>query len=179
MALKELPHNLEAEESVLGACFLSTNALNVAIENLNENSFYDQKNALIFKALKNLCEQKVPIDLTTVTTELTKLNHLSEIGGVNYLTEIIKFVPTAANVEFYIQEVNNAAILRNLIETATDIATLGYNSEESVNDILDKAEQRLLTISKTRKKSYGQSFLRQSGGFEGEYSVLCRPRQSG
>ena len=153
MALKELPHNLEAEESVLGACFLSTNALNVAIENLNENSFYDQKNALIFKALKNLCEQKVPIDLTTVTTELTKLNHLSEIGGVNYLTEIIKFVPTAANVEFYIQEVNNAAILRNLIERDTDIATLGYNSEESVNDILDKAEQRILTISKTRKSS--------------------------
>lgn len=151
MALRELPHNLEAEESVLGACFLSTNALNIAIENLAEVSFFDKRNATIFKALKSLCEQKIPIDLTTVTTELSKNNTLNEIGGVNYLTEIIQFVPTAANIEFYVKEVENAAILRNLIETATDIATLGYNSEESLSDVLDKAEQRILGISKTRK----------------------------
>lgn len=153
MALKELPHNLEAEESVLGACFLSNNALNIAVENLSETAFYDNKNAKIFKALKNLYEQKIPIDLTTITTELTKTNSLNEAGGVNYLTEVIKFVPTAANVEFYIKEVENTAILRNLIETATDIATLGYSNEEDVNDILDKAEQRILNISKTRKSS--------------------------
>ncbi len=153
MALKELPHNLEAEESVLGACFLSTNALNIAVENLNETSFYDNKNAKIFKALKNLYEQKIPIDLTTITTELSKMETLNEAGGVNYLTEVIKFVPTAANVAFYVKEVENTAILRNLIETATDIATLGYNGEEAVNDILDKAEQKILSISKTRKSS--------------------------
>ena len=153
MALRELPHNIEAEESVLGACFLSTNALNIAIENLSDNSFFDKRHSLIFSALRRLCDQKIPIDLTTITTELTKENVLQEAGGVNYLSEIIQFVPTAANVEYYVQEVENTAILRNLIETATDIATSGYTNEESVNDILDKAEQRILNISKNRKSS--------------------------
>ena len=133
MALKQLPNNLEAEESVLGACFLSTNALNLAVENLEETNFFDQRHAKIFRALKNLYEDKSPIDLTIVTTELTKMNVLAEIGGVNYLTEIVKFVPTAANVEYYIKEVQNTALLRNLIETATEIATMGYQTEESIN----------------------------------------------
>ncbi len=153
MALKQLPNNLEAEESVLGACFLSTNALNLAVENLEETNFFDQRHAKIFRALKNLYEDKSPIDLTIVTTELTKMNVLAEIGGVNYLTEIVKFVPTAANVEYYIKEVQNTALLRNLIETATEIATMGYQTEESINEVLDLAEKKILGIAKNRKTS--------------------------
>ena len=153
MALKQLPNNLEAEESVLGACFLSTNALNIAVENLDAQDFFDQRHAQIFQALKNLCEQKVPVDLTTITSELTKQNVLSSVGGVEYLSEIIQFVPTAANIEYYVKEVNETALLRRLIETATEIANLGYNNEESVYDTLDKAEQRILTIAKSRKSS--------------------------
>lgn len=153
MALKQLPNNLEAEESVLGACFLSTNALNIAVENLDAQDFFDQRHAQIFQALKNLCEQKVPVDLTTITSELTKQNVLSSVGGVEYLSEIIQFVPTAANIEYYVKEVNETALLRRLIETATEIANIGYNNEESVYDTLDKAEQRILTIAKSRKSS--------------------------
>ncbi len=153
MALKQLPNNLEAEESVLGACFLSTNALNIAVENLDAQDFFDQRHAQIFQALKNLCEQKVPVDLTTITSELTKQNVLSSVGGVEYLSEIIQFVPTAANIEYYVKEVNETALLRRLIETATEIANIGYNNEESVYDALDKAEQRILTIAKSRKSS--------------------------
>ena len=153
MALKQLPQNLEAEKSVLGSCFLSNNALLMAIENLDETDFYDSRNVKIFKALKTLNEEKTPVDLTTLTTTLTKQNTLNEIGGVTYLTEITTFVPTATNIEYYIKEVENTSLLRRLIETAESIATSGYNNEESINDILDSAERKILTIAKNRKGS--------------------------
>ena len=125
MALKTLPNNLEAEESVLGACFLSKYALQKACENLTEESFYSDKNAKIFATLSSLMEQKIPIDLTTVTTDLKNKKVLSEIGGVEYLTEVLNFVPTATNIDYYIKTVQDNAILRNLIETATQIASDG------------------------------------------------------
>ncbi len=153
MALKQLPQNIEAEKSVLGSCFLSKSALLLTVENLDEQDFYDTRHQKIFKALKALNEEKIPVDLTTLTTMLTKLNFLNDSGGVIYLTEITTFVPTATNVEYYIKEVLNASLLRNLIETAESIASSGYNSEESINDILDQAERKILTIAKNRKTS--------------------------
>ncbi len=153
MPLKNLPNNLEAEQSVLGACFLSKYALQKASENLNEDSFYNEKNGKIFSAMKTLMEEKTPIDLTTVTSYLKNKNELNEVGGVEYLTEILNFVPTASNIEYYIKSVEESAILRNLIETATEIASEGYNSDESVNEILDKSEKKILNIVKNRKSS--------------------------
>ena len=100
-----------------------------------------------------LLEEHTPVDLTTVTTSLKEKNILKEIGGVEYLTEIVNFVPTAANIDYYIKKVEESAILRNLIETATDIATTGYNTEESVNETLDTAEKKILNIVKNRKSS--------------------------
>ena len=153
MALKTLPNNLEAEESVLGACFLSKYALQKACENLTEESFYSDKNAKIFATLSSLMEQKIPIDLTTVTTDLKNKKVLSEIGGVEYLTEVLNFVPTATNIDYYIKTVQDNAILRNLIETATQIASDGYDTNENVNEVLDDAEKKILGIVKNRKSS--------------------------
>ena len=76
MAVRPSPHNLEAEKSVLGSCFLSNNALLMTIEALDETDFYDARHAKIFTVLKKLVEEKTPVDLTTLTTELTKLNYL-------------------------------------------------------------------------------------------------------
>lgn len=153
MALKTLPNNLEAEESVLGACFLSKYALQKACENLTVESFYSDKNAKIFATLSSLMEQKIPIDLTTVTTDLKNKKVLSEIGGVEYLTEVLNFVPTATNIDYYIKTVQDNAILRNLIETATQIASDGYDTNEDVNEVLDDAEKKILGIVKNRKSS--------------------------
>ena len=153
MALKSLPNNLEAEESVLGACFLSKYALQKACETLTEDSFYSEKNARIFGSLSRLMEQKIPIDITTVTTDLKNKKVLSEVGGVEYLTEILNFVPTATNIDFYIKIVEDKAILRKLIETATDIASTGYEVDEDVNDTLDNAEKQILSIVKNRRSS--------------------------
>ena len=153
MAVKTMPNNIEAEKSVLGSCFLSEYALGKACENLNEEHFYDEKNAKIFAAILSLVEKKTPLDLTTITSELKNKKQLNEVGGVEYLTEILDFVPTATNIDYYIKDVEDTAILRKLIETATNIATEGYNTEESVNETLDNAEKQILNIVKNRKSS--------------------------
>lgn len=153
MTLKSLPNNLEAEQSVLGSCFLSKYALQKASESLSLDSFYSEKNSKIFSAMVTLLEEKTPIDITTVTTELKNKKVLSEVGGVEYLTELINFVPTASNIDFYIKSVEEAAVLRRLIETATDIASSGYETESDVNETLDNAEKKILSVVKTRKST--------------------------
>ena len=152
-AAKVLPNNLEAEESVLGSCFLSKYALQKANESLTAESFYNEKNAKIFSTMTALLEEKTPIDITTVTSYLKNRNELSEVGGVEYLTEILNYVPTASNIDYYIKSVEESAILRNLIETATEIASEGYRTDESVNEILDTSEKKILSIVKNRKSS--------------------------
>lgn len=153
MPVRQLPNNIEAEQSVLGACFLSKYALEKTCENLTQDSFYDEKNGIIFATMSSLMEEKTPIDITTVTSYLKNKNQLTEVGGVEYLTEIVNFVPTATNIDYYIKSVEDAAILRNLIETATSIASEGYSSDESVNEILDNSEKKILNIVKNRKSS--------------------------
>ena len=99
MAGRTMPNNLEAEESVLGSCFLSKYALQKATETLTSESFYNEKNSKIFQAMIDLQEEATPIDITTVTSYLKKKKELNDAGGVEYLTEILNFVPTASNVD--------------------------------------------------------------------------------
>ena len=153
MKEKLLPNNQEAEESVLGACFLSKYALQKASESLTEESFYNEKNAKIFSTMLSLLDEKTPIDLTTVTSYLKNRKELNDVGGVEYLTEVMNFVPTASNIDYYIKTVEETAILRNLIKTATDIASEGYRTDETVNEILDNSEKKILNIVKNRKSS--------------------------
>ncbi len=153
MANRSLPNNIEAEESVLGSCFLSKVAIQKASENLLPESFYYEKNEKIFRSMLTLLEEGTPIDITTITSELKKKNQLTEIGGVEYLTELINFVPTASNVDYYIKIVEDTAIVRSLIQTAEEIAEEGYNQEETINEILDNSEKKILNVVKKRSAS--------------------------
>ena len=153
MPTRTLPNNLEAEESVLGSCFLSKYALQKATESLVPESFYSDKNAKIFSTMIALQEENTPIDITTVTSYLKKKNELSEVGGVEYLTEVLNYVPTASNVDFYIKSVEDSSVLRGLITTAEEIAQEGYNPDESINEILDNSEKKILNIVKRRTAS--------------------------
>ena len=153
MALRNMPSNIEAEQSLLGACFLSKNALQKAGETLLPESFYDEKNGKIYAAMLNLMESRTPIDLTTVTSYLKNHNQLTEVGGVEYLTEVLNIVPTAANAEYYIKDIEESHLLRNLISTAEEIASGGYQTDLTVNDVLDNAEKKILNIVKNRKAS--------------------------
>ncbi len=150
---KEIPNNIEAEQSVLGSMLLSKYALQKAIETLTNESFFLEKHAKIFDAIKSLVAKQVAIDITTLTTELKDKNILNDIGGVEYLTEILDLTPTAANIDHYLKIVEDKSILRNLIDEATAIATLGYSSELSVSETLDKAESKILNVVKNRKSS--------------------------
>lgn len=148
---KTMPHNIEAEQSVLGAMFLSKYALQKSIENLSPEVFYKDAHAKIFNVMSDLSESGSAIDITTVTAELDKRKELKQIGDVEYLSEIVNIVPSAANVDEYIKIVEEKAILRRLIETSTEITTTGYSSKEDISTILDNAEKKILNIVKTRK----------------------------
>ena len=150
MPARTLPNNLEAEESVLGSCFLSKYALQKATETLTADSFYNERNSKIFQTMIELQENNTPIDLTTVTSSLKNKKELTAVGGVEYLTEVLNFVPTASNVDYYIKTVDESATLRGLIQTAEEIAQEGYNNEETINDILDNSEKKILNIVKRR-----------------------------
>lgn len=153
MAVKEIPNNPEAEQAVIGSMFLEKNALQKACEVLNQDAFYFNNNAKIFGTIKDMADKKVPIDLTTVTTELKNRNILNEVGGVEYLTEILDSVATAANIDQYIKSVEEAALLRKLIEVSTNITTSAYTSEKSVNETIDDAERKILSVVKNRRSS--------------------------
>lgn len=153
MAVKEIPNNPEAEQAVIGSMFLEKNALQKACEVLNQDAFYFNNNAKIFGTIKDMAEKKVPIDLTTVTTELKNKNILNEVGGVEYLTEILDSVATAANIDQYIKSVEESALLRKLIEVSTNIATSAYTPEKSVNETIDDAERKILSVVKNRRSS--------------------------
>jgi len=148
---KTMPHNIDAEKSVLGSMFLSKYALQKAIESLSKELFYLDSHTKIFSAISFLTEKNTPIDLTTVTEELENRNELKQIGGIEYITEIINYVPTAANIDEYIRIVEEKAILRRLIEEATQIASSGYNQQEDISEVLDNAEKKILNVVKTRK----------------------------
>ena len=153
MQTRNVPHNLEAEQSVLGAMVLSKFALQKAADALTKESFYSVNNSIIFDCLTEMAEKKIPIDLTTLTSELKNKNKLDEIGGVEYLTEIIDYVPTSANVDQYIKLVEEAALLRRLIDVSTDIVSSAYASDINVNDTLDNAERKILSVVQNRRST--------------------------
>lgn len=150
---KEVPQNIEAERSVLGSMFLSKYAIQKATDSLSANNFYLEKNGKIFDVLKEMYNNHIAIDITTLSNELKNKNLLKEIGGIEYLAEIMEEVPTASNIDHYIKIVQDKSILRNLINEATNIVTLGYTNELSVEDTLDKAESRILNVVKNRRSA--------------------------
>lgn len=150
---KVMPQKIDAEQSVLGAMFLSKNALEKAVESLNKDMFYLDSHKRIFEVMKNLDDKKIPIDITTVTNALEEKNLLNQVGGVAYLTELVNVVPTAANVEQYIKIIEDKYLRRNLIEAGTEITSLGFSSPDDIGDVLDKAEKKIFDVVKNRRGS--------------------------
>lgn len=151
MLEKVMPHNIEAEQSVLGAMFLNKYAAQKSVENLNSDVFYLDSHAKIFDVLSTFVEKNIPIDLTTVTAELDQRKILKQVGDVEYLTEIINTVPTATNVDEYIKIVEQCAIKRRLIKESSEIVDSVYQSTDELAELLDNAEKKILNVVKTRK----------------------------
>ena len=153
MPTRKMPQNIEAEMSILGCCFLNKNALTKVCEELYPDMFYSEQNKKMFEAIKSCYDNKIPVDVTTIKEELDKKKNLNAIGGLEYISEIIDSVATTANLEYYIKIVKDKAVLRNLIETATDIVTDAYEDEENVTGLLDEAEKKILNVVKERQTS--------------------------
>lgn len=141
------PHNVEAEQAVIGAIFLEPEAFSTASELLRAEDFYRAGHQRIFQAMITLSDRGEPIDLVTVTTLLSSDQTLDEVGGVSYLTDLASSVPTAANIVHYSKIVEEKALLRRLIRTATDIVTTSFEKSGDVDDVLNEAEKNILEVS--------------------------------
>ena len=151
MAERNIPQSIEAEKAVLGSAFLSKTALQKMCDELSSEYFYSDANAKIFETLQELNDESSPIDITIVTNRLSDKKILSQVGNVEYLSEIIDSVPSASNIEYYINIVKEKMVGRKIIETATEIANEAYASEDSIYDVLDSAEMKMLRIGNMRK----------------------------
>src|SRR3990170_4222224 len=122
------PQNLEAEESLLGSMLISPDAITVVTEIVRAEDFYWENHQHIFNAIMDLYCRGEPADPITIAEELKKKGVLEAIGGKPYLHTLVSCVPTAASAKYYAEIVERNAVLRSLIRTATEIASLGYEA---------------------------------------------------
>ena len=144
------PQNVEAEQSVLGGILIENDAINKVMEILTPEDFYRDAHRRIYNALINLSTRDEPADLITLTNELRKIDQLDAAGGASYITSLIDSVPTAANIEYYAKIVKEKSILRQLIQTSTEIITESYQDRSDVESFLDEAERSIFQISENR-----------------------------
>ncbi len=153
ISLRKLPpYSEEAEQYVIGSCLGSNEAFARSLEIIQVDDFYKTSNRKIYLAMQRLFEIDEPIDPLTVADRLQKENELDDVGGLNYLDDLVSLVPTSAAITYHAKIIREKKILRDLIQTATEIVTSGYEDNEDADIILDKAERAIFDISEKRTK---------------------------
>jgi replicative DNA helicase len=153
MATKEVPagkippQNLDAEKSLLGAVLIDEETLADISEHVTVKDFYEKRHSMIFGGMMRLYEKHKPVDLLTLTDELKRKKELESVGGSAYLTELTNYVPTAAHAEAYAELVAQKAVRRRLIKASGEISELGYDEETTTQELLEKAEAELFSVS--------------------------------
>ena len=142
-----LPHDLVAEQSVLGAVFISPETMISLADELTPDDFYKPANKIVFRTMLSLLEKGEPIDATTMVSALTSQGDISNIGGINYVVELVNSTPTSKNVEHYAKLVKEKATLRKVIADLSDSLSSAYQGDVSIGDIIAKTEKSLLDIS--------------------------------
>ena len=153
------PHDLEAEQAVLGCMLTDKDAVISAVETLTEEDFYREDNKVIYGAIMNLYNRGEPVDIITLKDELVSLGKFEAVGGLEYLAELPEKVPTTANVDKYIKIVEEKSMLRTLIKTANELIVLGYDQTQEVEDIMDVAEKKIFNVMQ-RKNQKGYSSMK-------------------
>lgn len=142
-----LPHDLAAEQSVLGSVFISPDSLIFLADDLTPDDFYKPANKIVFKTMLSLLEKGEPIDATTMVSALTNQGDISTIGGINYVVELVNSTPTSKNVEHYAKIVKEKATLRKMIADLSDSLSSAYQGDVPIDDIIAKTEKSMLDIS--------------------------------
>jgi len=146
------PHDIEAEQAVLGSMLTDKEAVIAAMETLKPESFYREDDKAIYEAMQNLYSRAEPIDLITLKNELETMSKLDQVGGIEYLANLPEKAPTSANVQKYISIVEEKSMLRSLIKTANELVDLGYSQTEDVEDIMDHAEKKIFDIMQNKNQ---------------------------
>jgi replicative DNA helicase len=147
---RQPPTNTEAEEAVLGALLIDPDAILRIATFLQPADFYVPRHRMIFQAVLDLHERREPADLVTLTDELERRGQMSAVGGTSYLTGLINATPTSIHAEYYARIVERTAVLRRLINAATEIAKLAYKDTGDVDAVVDQAESIIFAISEKR-----------------------------
>src|SRR6188508_642857 len=147
VAERTLPHNLEAERSVLGAILLNNDVFNLAVEVVDAPDFFRDAHRRIFEKMVQLSNRGNAIDLVTLKDELGRSGELDEVGGPAYIAALVDGVPRSTNVQHYARIIKEKATLRRLIHSANKILTTAYEAEEEADLILDQAEQAIFAIA--------------------------------
>lgn len=150
---REAPYNEEAEQSLLGAMLVSSEAVEVGLSAVESADFALPRHGVIFNAIKDLYNRSQAVDQITVADRLAATGHLEEAGGKPYLIELVDRVPLASNAAHYAEIVKRTATLRELIRAGTDIATLGYERIDDLDEAIEAAEKRLFDVTKKRVSS--------------------------
>lgn len=150
VAERTLPHNLEAERSVLGAILLHNDAFNLAAEIIGSTDFFRDAHRRIFDKMIRLAERNDAIDLVTLNEELGRSGDLEEVGGPAYIAALVDGVPRSTNVEYYARIIKEKATLRSLIFSANKILANAYEAEEEADVILDAAEHAIFAIADSK-----------------------------
>ena len=151
-ATPSIPHSREAEEAVVGAVLINPEVYYDVAQFLQADDFYIHRHKWIWEAFMRLHEQRVPIDMLTLSEELDRVGQLAELGGPAYLTSLINQVPSSLNAESYGRIVEAHSIRRKMINAANQIASLAYNEESLVDTVMDEAEKAVFNVSERRLK---------------------------
>lgn len=150
------PQNIEAEESTLGSLMIDKDAIAKIADILYPEDFYRSEHRIIYEAILDLYGKNQPIDVLSVSNRLEEKKLLKEIGGATFLTSLVNKTPTSAHIVHYAKIVHEKRVLRDLISASYKIAELGWQESEDINNVLDKAEQTIFSIS---QKSIGYEFI--------------------
>lgn len=150
---RTLPHNLEAERSVLGAILIDNHTFNLAAAVINAQAFFRDAHRRIFERMTDLAERSQPIDLVTLKEALERSGELEEVGGPAYVASLVDGVPRSTNVEYYAQIVKEKATLRALIFSANKILANAYEADQEADLILDDAESAIFAVAEDRVKA--------------------------
>lgn len=153
------PHDVEAEQAVIGSMLTDKDSVISAVETLKDEDFYREDNKVIYGAIMNLYNRGEPVDIITLKDELVSLGKFEAVGGLEYLAELPEKVPTTANVDKYIKIVEEKSMLRTLIKTANELIVLGYDQTQEVEDIMDVAEKKIFNVMQ-RKNQKGYSSMK-------------------
>ena len=153
------PQDIEAEQAVIGSMLTDQDAVSSAIETLKPEDFYREDNKIIYEAILNIYNRAEPIDIITLKAELSSMNKLEAVGGLEYIAVLPDKVPTTANVDRYIKIVEEKSMLRHLIKTANEILNMGYEQTEDVEDVMDIAEKKIFDVMQ-RKSQKGYTAIK-------------------